>query len=146
MKRDTVLLWWAQCRAVVTALGGWLGYFVGGLDGLLTALLVRIKLGSPVLFSQARSGRNEKEFRLLKFRTMTDQRDENGKLRCRKTSPVFEKILADVIFPSGTVLPAGSSFSMEYGGRTRLWLVIRAVTTRVNGEFIQAAVTAVSWK
>ena len=40
MKRDTVLLWWAQCRAAVTALGGWLGYFVGGLDGLLTALLV----------------------------------------------------------------------------------------------------------
>ena len=40
MKRDTVLLWWAQCRTAVTALGGWLGYFVGGLDGLLTALLV----------------------------------------------------------------------------------------------------------
>ena len=71
-------------------------------------------------------------------------RDENGKLRWRKTSPVFEEMLTEVIFPSGTVLPIGSSFSMPYGGRARLWLVVRAVTTRVNGEFIQVAVTAVS--
>ena len=70
--------------------------------------------------------------------------DENGKLRCRKNSRVFEKILTEVIFPSGTVLPIGSSFSMPYGGRTRQWLVVRVVTTRVNGEFIQFAVTAVS--
>ena len=47
---------------------------------LITALLVRIKLGSPVLFKQDRPGKDEKIFRLCKFRTMTDQRDENGKL------------------------------------------------------------------
>ena len=47
---------------------------------LITAVLVRIKLGSPVLFTQERPGRNEKIFKLYKFRTMTDKRDENGKL------------------------------------------------------------------
>lgn len=47
---------------------------------LITAILVRIKLGSPVLFKQDRPGRNEKTFRLCKFRSMTDARDKNGKL------------------------------------------------------------------
>lgn len=47
---------------------------------LITAILVRIKLGSPVLFSQERPGRNEKIFKLYKFRTMTDQKDEQGNL------------------------------------------------------------------
>ena len=43
-------------------------------------LLVRIKLGSPVFFKQARAGKNEKEFKMIKFRTMTDGRDEKGNL------------------------------------------------------------------
>ncbi len=47
---------------------------------LLTALLVRVKLGSPVLFSQERPGKDEKIFRLYKFRTMTDQKDAAGNL------------------------------------------------------------------
>ncbi len=47
---------------------------------LIVAVLVRIKLGSPVLFTQDRPGKDEKIFRLYKFRTMTDERDENGKL------------------------------------------------------------------
>ena len=47
---------------------------------LVTAVLVRIKLGSPVLFKQERPGLNGKVFMLYKFRTMTDQRDENGQL------------------------------------------------------------------
>jgi lipopolysaccharide/colanic/teichoic acid biosynthesis glycosyltransferase len=47
---------------------------------LVVALLVRIKLGSPVIFRQERPGLNEKIFTLYKFRTMTDERDENGKL------------------------------------------------------------------
>ena len=47
---------------------------------LLLALLVRLKLGSPVLFTQERPGRGEKIFRLCKFRTMTDARDEKGEL------------------------------------------------------------------
>lgn len=44
------------------------------------ALLVRIKLGSPVLFKQRRAGLNEKEFSILKFRTMTDKKDKKGNL------------------------------------------------------------------
>lgn len=47
---------------------------------IIVAILVRIKLGSPVLFKQERPGKNEKIFRLYKFRTMTDARDENGEL------------------------------------------------------------------
>ena len=47
---------------------------------LILAILVRIKLGSPVLFTQERPGKDEKIFKLYKFRTMTDQRDEEGRL------------------------------------------------------------------
>lgn len=47
---------------------------------LIVAVLVRIKLGSPVLFAQERPGKNEKIFKLYKFRTMTDAKDENGEL------------------------------------------------------------------
>ena len=45
-----------------------------------TAALVRLKLGSPVLFTQERPGMHEKIFKIYKFRTMTDKRDENGEL------------------------------------------------------------------
>jgi undecaprenyl phosphate N,N'-diacetylbacillosamine 1-phosphate transferase len=47
---------------------------------LIVALLVRVKLGSPVLFIQRRPGLNEKIFMMYKFRTMTDEKDENGEL------------------------------------------------------------------
>lgn len=47
---------------------------------ILTAFLIRIKLGTPVFFKQLRPGKNEKIFGLLKFRTMTDAKDENGNL------------------------------------------------------------------
>ena len=47
---------------------------------LIVALLVRIKLGSPVIFKQKRHGLNEKIFTLYKFRTMTDAKDEQGNL------------------------------------------------------------------
>ena len=47
---------------------------------LVTALLVRIKLGTPVIFKQKRPGLNEKIFTLYKFRTMTEQKDEQGNL------------------------------------------------------------------
>ncbi len=46
----------------------------------VTALLVRTKLGSPVLFTQDRPGRDGKIFKLYKFRSMTDEKDENGEL------------------------------------------------------------------
>lgn len=47
---------------------------------LVVAILVRTKLGSPVIFHQERPGKNEKIFTLCKFRTMTDERDEQGNL------------------------------------------------------------------
>lgn len=46
----------------------------------IIAILVKVKLGSPVLFKQPRPGKDEKIFNLYKFRTMTDERDENGNL------------------------------------------------------------------
>ena len=45
---------------------------------LITALLIRKKLGSPVLFKQARPGLNAKTFNMLKFRSMKDAVDHNG--------------------------------------------------------------------
>ena len=47
---------------------------------LVVAILVRIKLGSPIIFKQQRPGKDEKIFTLYKFRTMTDKMDENGEL------------------------------------------------------------------
>lgn len=55
---------------------------------LILAILVRTKLGSPVIFHQERPGYREQIFTLCKFRTMTDERDENGELlpdACRLT-------------------------------------------------------------
>jgi lipopolysaccharide/colanic/teichoic acid biosynthesis glycosyltransferase len=46
----------------------------------VTAVLVRTKLGSPVIFHQDRPGKDGKIFRLYKFRSMTDEKDENGEL------------------------------------------------------------------
>jgi undecaprenyl phosphate N,N'-diacetylbacillosamine 1-phosphate transferase len=47
---------------------------------ILLAILVRTRLGKPVLFTQERIGKGEKPFKLYKFRSMTDQRDEQGNL------------------------------------------------------------------
>ena len=47
---------------------------------IIVAVLVRVKLGSPIIFRQERPGLNAKIFTLYKFRTMTDERDENGEL------------------------------------------------------------------
>ena len=47
---------------------------------LILAILVKIKLGSPIIFKQKRPGLNEKIFTLYKFRTMTDKKDEEGNL------------------------------------------------------------------
>lgn len=47
---------------------------------LIVAILVRIKLGSPIIFKQERPGLNEKIFTMYKFRTMTDERNKNGEL------------------------------------------------------------------
>lgn len=66
---------------------------------LITAILVWFKLGSPVLFIQERPGKDEKIFKMYKFKTMTDKKDENGNLlpdSIRLTS--FGKKIAGYIF------------------------------------------------
>lgn len=60
------------CSLAAIVVFGWLYAII--------AILVRIKLGSPVIFKQKRPGLNEKIFTLYKFRTMTDAKDENGNL------------------------------------------------------------------
>ena len=47
---------------------------------LAIAILVKVKIGSPVLFAQERPGLRGEIFKLYKFRTMTNERDENGEL------------------------------------------------------------------
>lgn len=47
---------------------------------LILALIVRLKLGSPVIFTQDRPGKNGKIFKLYKYRSMSDERDKNGEL------------------------------------------------------------------
>ena len=47
---------------------------------IVVGVLVRIKLGSPVIFVQERPGKNEKIFKMYKFRTMTEEKDEDGNL------------------------------------------------------------------
>ena len=61
---------------------------------LITAIMVKIKLGSPIIFTQERPGRNGKIFKLYKFRSMTDARDKNGELLPDEDRlPTFGKIL-----------------------------------------------------
>ena len=51
---------------------------------LIVAIVVRIQMGSPVLFSQDRIGKDEKVFKLYKFRSMTNEKDESGELLSEK--------------------------------------------------------------
>lgn len=55
-----------------------LALLVLGIPMLIVALLVRLDAGSPVLFGQKRIGKDNKEFKMYKFRSMTNARDENG--------------------------------------------------------------------
>ena len=77
---------------------------------LLLGLLVRFKLGSPVLFAQRRPGLEGRVFRMLKFRTMTDSCDERGRL------------LPDEVrlTPFGTMLRSSSLDELP-----ELWCVLR---------------------
>lgn len=66
----------------------------------ITAIIVRFKLGSPVLFKQQRPGLYGKPFYVYKFRTMTDKRDEEGTLlpdnvRLTKTGKIIRKLSLD---------------------------------------------------
>ena len=57
---------------------GWLVFFLPLMS--IVAILVRLKLGSPVLFIQKRPGKNGEPFHMIKFRSMTDERDAAGEL------------------------------------------------------------------
>mgnify|MGYP001816991417 CR=1 FL=1 len=65
-----------------TGVAQWVGPLAGGANavGAAVGAMARSKLGSPVLFKQQRPGREEEVFELIKFRTMTDARDEDGEL------------------------------------------------------------------
>ena len=67
-------------KRVIDLLCACLALFIFSPVLLVVALLVKIKLGSPVIFRQMRPGRGEKPFFLFKFRTMTDERDAAGHL------------------------------------------------------------------
>ncbi len=67
---------------------------------LITSLVISRKLGSPVIFTQQRPGLHGKPFYVYKFRTMTDERDENGELlpddvRLTKTGRIIRKLSLD---------------------------------------------------
>ena len=67
---------------------------------LLVAIIVRLKLGSPVIFKQERPGKNEKIFKLYKFRSMSDKKDANGELLPDKDRLTkFGKILTRFVCP-----------------------------------------------
>ncbi len=68
------------CKRMIDFIMALLGLIILSPILLVVAILVRIKLGSPIIFKQPRPGKNEKIFWLYKFRTMTDERDENGEL------------------------------------------------------------------
>jgi lipopolysaccharide/colanic/teichoic acid biosynthesis glycosyltransferase len=67
-------------KRVLDLIFSMIGLIVMFIPMLMIALLVRIKLGSPVLFIQERPGKNMKLFKIYKFRTMIYERDESGKL------------------------------------------------------------------
>lgn len=66
---------WKRMLDIVLSL---IALVILGIPMLIVALLILIDMGSPVIFKQNRIGLNNKEFKLLKFRSMTDARDENG--------------------------------------------------------------------
>ena len=81
---------------------------------LVTAVLVRWKLGSPVIFCQERPGKGEKIFKMYKFRSMTDQRDAEGNLlpdevRLTKFGRILRSTSLDELPELGTILKGDMS-------------------------------------
>ncbi|MDK0650775.1 sugar transferase [Clostridium perfringens] len=80
MKKREQTVYERYIKRVLDLIWAILAIVVFGWLYIIIAILVKIKLGSPVIFKQQRPGLNEKVFSLYKFRTMTDERDENGNL------------------------------------------------------------------
>ncbi|MGV3216509.1 sugar transferase [Clostridium perfringens] len=67
---------------------------------IICAILIRINLGSPIIFKQKRIGKDNKEFEMIKFRSMTNERDDNGEplpneLRLTKFGKVIRSLSID---------------------------------------------------
>ena len=82
---------------------------------IILAIMVRVKLGSPVLFKQARPGKDEKIFNMYKFRTMTDKRDSKGNLlpdseRLTKFGMMLRKTSLDELPEMFCILKGDMSF------------------------------------
>jgi len=67
-------------KRLMDILGSFFGLVLLSPVLIVVSILVRLKLGSPILFQQVRPGLGGKPFNMMKFRTMTDERDENGGL------------------------------------------------------------------
>ncbi len=67
-------------KRLIDFTASFIGLIIAAIPMAITAVLVRIYLGAPIIFKQERVGRHQKRFYIYKFRTMTDKRDENGEL------------------------------------------------------------------
>ena len=82
---------------------------------LITAIIVLINMGSPILFSQERIGREEKPFRLYKFRSMTNAKDRDGNLlpekdRLTKAGEIIRSLSIDELPELFSILSGKMSF------------------------------------
>jgi lipopolysaccharide/colanic/teichoic acid biosynthesis glycosyltransferase len=72
--------WYPRVKRLADICGASAALVIASPLMLLTAIAIRLSFGKPILFRQIRPGLNERRFVCLKFRTMTDDRDENGQL------------------------------------------------------------------